>query len=280
MKRILFGLSLLAVLLVMATTAFAAEGGFHWKPWKIIVGPADHYVWQPFNQSYIYQKTTKRTSATAFVTQMNDQSLSWIVQMTEYGTDLAKVYQNSPCCYLSYHGYNWPLFTKSRYQNTSKILQYGYHKGWSSHKAYVYQWGDGNYSRIVQSGKDDIAKVSQHGAFNKSKIAQDGRYRNRAYVTQLGDWNYSSILQDNAQNYAKVYQHGFGNVSYICQVGGLGPRSDPTLFGNNTAIVNQLGYMNHSAIKQVGSGVHSAYVTQANFCFKARIPSCAGVGCK
>ena len=276
MKKILVGLSLLAVLLVMATTAFAAEGGFHWKPWKIIVGPADHYVWQPFNarnQSYIYQKGA---SSTAFVTQMNDQSLSWITQTTQFGEDFAKVYQNSPCCYLSYHGYNWPLFTRSRYQNTSEILQYGHLNAWSRHQAYVYQWGDGNYSMIEQGGIEDLAKVSQHGAFNKSEIEQDGHDPNRAYVTQLGDWNYSNIWQENGHNYAKVYQNGFGNVSYISQTTGL----VTPIPGTNTAIVGQLGYMNRSAIVQVGGGVHSAYVTQANFCFNARIPSCAGVGCK
>ena len=276
MKRILFGLSLLAMLLVMATTAFAVEDGLDWKPWKIIVGPADHYVWQPFNarnQSYIYQSGG---SSTAFVNQMNDQNLSWITQKTIHGKDYAQVYQNSPCCYLSYHGHNWPLFTRSRYQNTSKILQYAPNKGWHYHYAYVYQWGDGNYSRIVQSGKDDIAKVSQHGAFNKSVIRQKGYHANRAYVTQLGDWNYSNILQEDGYNYAKVYQNGFGNVSYICQVDGIGFHGP----AKNTAIVQQMGYMNHSAIKQTGGGVHTAYVTQSNICFNARIPSCAGVGCK
>ena len=250
MKKILVGLSLLAVLLVMATTAFAADKGFDLKPWKIIVGPADHYVWQPFNarnQSYIYQSGT---SSTAFVTQMNDQSLSWITQTTQFGEDFAKVYQNSPCCYLSYHGYNWPLFTRSRYQNTSKILQYGHLNAWSRHQAYVYQWGDGNYSMIEQGGIEDLAKVSQHGAFNKSLIEQDGHDPNQAYVTQLGDWNYSNIRQKNGHNYAKVYQNGFGNVSYISQTTGL---VNP-IPGNNTAIVGQLGYMNHSAITQVLEG--------------------------
>lgn len=310
MKRILFVLSMLAVL-AMATTVLAGNGGpGHWKPFKIIVGAADNYVWQPYNarnESYIEQTGM---ASTAFVNQMNDQSFSWIDQSTSRGTDFASVFQNSPCCYLSYTVHQWPghrrphhkvintpLFTSDWYQNTSFIFQGdddvvlnggrhggGHHGYFKTHAAFVYQWGDGNYSQIVQTGSNDLTNISQVGGFNVSFIKQDGRGPNVAGVTQMGDLNFNDILQDGGINNASVYQNGFGNASIISQTdsvigfyghghGGHGP-------GINTAAVVQMGYMNDSVIVQNGGGVHSAYVTQSNSCFTAQIPSCAGAGCR
>jgi hypothetical protein len=284
MKKILFCLSLLAAL-IMAGTAFAGPMG-QWQPVQIIIGAADTYVWQPFNnrnESYIFQNG--RVS-TAMVLQLNDQSFSWINQTTKHGSDFASVVQNSPCCYLSYsipvwgpRGWhnktiNLPLFTSDLFQNTSWINQTGHH---GKHSAFVYQWGDANYSDIKQTGKNDYAALTQYGTANDSFIRQDGKGPNVAEVVQIGDLNYSDILQDGGINTASVTQSGFGNDSYVSQTGfGYGCYS---ISGKNTAVVNQMGYMNESAIVQTGGGIHSAYVTQANFCFTASLPSCAGAGC-
>ncbi|KMY68943.1 hypothetical protein AAU61_05095 [Desulfocarbo indianensis] len=283
MKRILFGLSLLAVLL-MAGTAFANTANY-WQPWKVVVGAAETYVWQPFNARNESMIEQTGAFSTAFVTQLNDQSFSWIDQGTDFGSDLASVYQNSPCCYLSYTAFqftapyvkslNFPMFTEDYYQNTSLIYQNDGHYGYSAHAAYVYQWGDGNWSSIWQTGTNDTAGVTQSGSFNASFIRQDGYGVNVASVTQIGDLNYNDILQDGGINNAQVYQGGFGNFSLVSQTDGF-----CSLGGYNNAVVNQIGYMNDSVIIQAGGGVHSAYVTQANNCFTASLPTCAGAGCR
>lgn len=294
MKKMLFGLSMLAVLL-FAGSAIAGYNGSYWQPWQVVVGAAETYVWQPFNarnESVIEQSGQ---SATAFVTQFNDQSFSWIVQETKKGSDFASVYQDSPCCYLSYTVHQWglphnktlnfPLYSEDYYQNTSIIYQgdvtYGgpFGGGYNSdHAAFVYQWGDGNWSEIWQTGKDDVASVTQSGSFNYSFIRQEGNGPNVASAIQIGDLNFNDILQDGGINTAQVYQNGFGNNSWISQTDGTG--GPCSLSGVNNAVVTQMGYMNDSVIIQAGGGVHSAYVTQANFCFSASLPTCAGAGCR
>jgi hypothetical protein len=294
MKKVLFCMALLAALMMVAGTALA--GGQHWQPYKIVVGAAETYVWQPFNSRNESVIEQTGASSTAFVTQLNDQNLSWISQSTKNGTDFASVYQDSPCCYLSYTVHDWdhrghhnrtlnfPLFTEDFFQNSSIITQAdGYVQGHhghgghnSHHAAFVYQWGDGNYSDILQIGKNDLARVTQSGSFNTSIIFQDGTGPNVATAVQIGDLNYSDIMQDGGVNSASVYQNGFANYSLISQTDGYGCHSQG---GVNTAVVTQMGYMNDSVITQAGGGVHSAYVTQANFCFTASLPSCAGAGC-
>lgn len=203
----------------------------------------------------------------AKVAQIGDQSYSDIAQSGKH--DTAEVKQNSNCCVTGHCGCygGWmgtPIFTSSTYQNYSKIKQ----AGTGFHDAYVDQKGDGNWSSIDQSGKDDSARVTQNGGFNTSTVKQAGYGVNNATVTQNGDLNISEITQNNGINTALVDQSGFGNKSLISQGGNFGG------FGVNTASVSQVGYNNLSDITQSGCGSHTAIVSQTNTCFTGSVDYC------
>jgi hypothetical protein len=259
MKKLLLAL---AAVFLLSTTAMAAVPPFiiPGNPWQ----PVD-----PRNESYILQEGLV---SWANVWQWGDQSLSIIYQGTYEGEDYADVTQLSDCCFIggcpcprpSYLPY--PIFTEDLWQNVSEIAQWG--QG-GFHSAYVFQNGDGNNSKIEQSGYYDVANVTQVGLFNHSWIEQEGYGYNEANVEQYGDLNFSYINQDGACgiNLANVLQQGFGNFSGIYQDG----------YAFNTANVTQLGYMNASCIMQVGWGYHTANVFQYNPCFTAYVPGCPPV---
>jgi len=119
--------------------------------------------------------------------------------------------------------------------NDAKIIQ----KNYENLKAFIYQYGDGDYAKISQWGEGSHAVVEQNG----------------------GRGNWAEVHQYNRQHFADIFQDGSGNIAYVFQgwtdVVIAGDNSDASIRqdGNeNMLYLDQRGTNNDVNVLQVGDG--------------------------
>jgi hypothetical protein len=76
-------------------------------------------------------------------------------------------------------------------------------------KAFQYQYGVGDYAKIVQKGKENYGYQSQ----DASSVNVE------AQLLQNGSGNWSKQMQTGVDNYSKVTQTGMGHISNVVQSG-------------------------------------------------------------